>query len=236
MEQNGCSGAKRVKNLKERNHEITRTATKIAIFITVLLMASTAAGQATRPKEVLLGPDGQPISNNEFRDYSLSDPMRRDPFTRTVTADGTVELKLKKNLIEGTAAPAFSVRTIDGKAIPAAALKGKVLVLNFWFIGCPGCMEEIPKLNALVAKFAGRDEAIFLSLSTDSSTSLADFIKRVPFNYLHSGDALETVNLFGIRTFPRNVVIGKDGKIVYWRSTVKAWEQFETVIDAELGK
>jgi peroxiredoxin len=209
---------------------------KIVIFIAVLLMASAAAGQAKRPKEVLLGPEGQPISNNEFRDYSLSDPLRRDPFTRTVTADGTVELKLNKNLIEGTAAPAFSVRTLDGKVISAAALKGKVVVLNFWFIGCPGCMEEIPKLNNLAAKYAGSPGIVFLALSTDPPGLLSEFIAKVPFNYLHSGSARETIGLFGSKIFPRNVVIGKDGKIVYWRSTVKAWEQFETVIDAELAK
>jgi peroxiredoxin len=225
---------------KMRNREITRITTKIVILTVLLLISSAAAGQVKsptpKPKEVLLDSGGNPISNNEFRDLSMSDPLRKDPFTRTVLADGTVELRLKKNLIEGTTAPVFGVRTIDGKAITAAALKGKVLVLNFWFIGCAGCMEEIPKLNELAAKFSGRDEAVFLSLSTDSPLSLADFIKRVPFNYLHSGDALATINLFGIKTFPRNVVIGKDGKIVYWRSTVKAWEQFERVIRAELAK
>lgn len=200
------------------------------------MTASAASGQASRPKEVLLGPDGQPVSNNEFRDYSLSDPLRRDPFTRTVTADGTVELKLKKNRTEGAAAPAFSVTTIDGKNLSAAKLKGRVVALNFWFIGCPGCMEEIPKLNALSAKYAGRAEIIFLALSTDPPAALREFISKVPFNYQHSASARETIALFGSKTYPRNIVIGKDGKIVYWRSTVKAWEQFEKVIDAELAK
>jgi peroxiredoxin len=199
-------------------------------------MASAAAGQTIRPKEVLLGPDGQPISNNEFRDYSLSDPLRRDPFTRTVRADGTVELRLNKNSVEGSAAPPFSVRTIDGKTLSAAALRGKVAVLNFWFIGCPGCMEEIPKLNKLAAKYAERTGIIFLALSTDPPRSVSEFISKVPFNYMHSAGARETIGLFGSETFPRNVVIGRDGKIVYWRSTVKAWEQFEKVIDAELAK
>jgi peroxiredoxin len=199
-------------------------------------MASAASGQAIRPKEILLGPDGQPISNNEFRDYSLSDPLRRDPFTRTVRADGIIELKLKKNFIEGTAAPAFSVRTLDGKTISAAELKGRVMVLNFGFIGCLGCMEEIPKLNNLAAKYAGRPGIVFLALSTDSPASVSELIAKVPFNYLHSGSARATIELFGNKAFPRNVVIGKDGKIVYWRSTVKAWEQFEKVIDAELAK
>jgi peroxiredoxin len=236
MEQKTTLEDKKEQKPRKRNHKITQTLGKIAIFIAVLLMASAAAAQVKRPREILLGPDGQPISNNEFRDYSLSDPRRMDPFTRTVLADGTVELKLKKNPVEGTAAPAFSVRTLDGKTIPAAALKDRVVVLNFWFIGCAGCMEEIPKLNDLAAKYAGRNGVSFLALSTDPPASVSEFISKVSFNYLHGGDARGVMDLFGSKTFPRNIVIGKDGKIVYWRSTVKAWEQFEMVIDAELAK
>ena len=80
------------------------------------------------------------------------------------------------------------------------------MVLNFWFIGCPGCMEEIPKLNKLAAKYAGSEGMVFLALSTDSPASLSEFISKVPFNYLHSGSARETIGLFGSKTFPRNVV------------------------------
>lgn len=202
-------------------------------------MAATVAGQvnpAPRPKEVLLNYDGKPVPNDEFRDYSLSDPIRKDPFTRTIRPDGTVELRLNKNAIEGNDISPFSVTTIDGKILDSASLKGKVLVLNLWFIGCPGCMEEIPRLNQLAAKYPDRDRVVFLAISTDAPALIADFIKRTPFDYLHVGDARGAVAQLGVRTFPRNAVIGKDGKIAYWRSTVKAWYQFESAIEAELSK
>lgn len=203
-------------------------------------MASTLCGQTgsptPRPKEVLLDSSGNPIPNDEWRDYSLSDPLRKDPFTRTVRADGTVELRLNKNLIEGTKAPVLRLTTIDGLTIAADQLAGKVVVLNFWFIGCPGCMEEIPKLNALAARFPDRDGVIFLAVAPDPPASIAEFIKAVPFKYLHTVVARDELARLGVRTYPRNVVIGKDGKIAYWRSSVKAWYQFEKVIEAELAK
>jgi len=203
-------------------------------------MASVACGQVSsptpRPKEVLLDSNGNPIPNDEFRDCSMSDPLRKDPFTRTVRPDGTVELRLRKNLIEGTNAPAFRFTALGGKPIGADQLAGKVVVLNFWFIGCPGCMDEIPKLNALAAKFPDRDNVIFVAVSPDPPASITDFTKTVPFTYLHANAARDEVARLGVKTYPRNVVIGKDGKIVYWRSTVKAWDQFERVIRAELAK
>lgn len=205
---------------------------------TLLLFALILAafGQKAAPKEVLLDSAGNTVSNNEFRDCSLSDPHRKDPFTRTTLPDGTVELRLKKNLFEGNVAPSFGITTIDGKTIGVETLKDKVLVLNFWFIGCRGCMEEIPKLNELAAKYADREDVVFLALALDPPQSLAEFIKKTPFNYIHSGNALLTMDLFGVKSYPRNVVIGRDGKIVYWRSTIKAWEQFDAVIKGELGK
>ena len=36
--------------------------------------------------------------------------------------------------------------------------------------------------------------------------------------------------------YPKNIVIGRDGKIAYWRSTIQAWDKFESVVRAELAK
>lgn len=208
------------------------------LVLGAILIAScwVAAGQKAVPKEVLLDSAGNTISNNEFRDCSLADPQRKAPFTRTTLPDGTVELRLKKNLFEGNVAPGFGVTTIDGKTISAETLKGKTLVLNFWFIGCRGCMEEIPKLSEMATKYAGREDVVFLALALDPPQSLTEFIKKTPFNYIHSGNARVAMDLFGVKSYPRNVVVGRDGKIVYWRSTIKAWEQFDAVIKAELSK
>ena len=170
------------------------------------------SGQAARPKEILLDPDGKPVSNNEFRDYSLSDPQRKDPFKRTVRADGTVELRLNRNAVEGTTLPTFDVKTIDGKTIN---LEDKVVVLNFWFIGCPGCREEIPKLNELAAKYKDRADIVFLSVSTDEAPALRKFFHAVPFNYLHLAAAQNVMDMLEVNTFPKNAIVSRLGTIVY---------------------
>jgi hypothetical protein len=42
--------------------------------------------------------------------------------------------------------------------------------------------------------------------------------------------------MFVVGGYPKNIVIGRDGKIVYWRSTITAWDKFESVVRAELEK
>src|SRR4051812_27891598 len=40
------------------------------------------------------------------------------------------------------AAPNFSVTSLEGEKFELAALRGKVVVLNFWFTGCAPCVAE----------------------------------------------------------------------------------------------
>jgi hypothetical protein len=47
---------------------------------------------------------------------------------------------------------------------------------------------------------------------------------------------LSLVKLFDFNGYPKNIIIGRDGKIIYWRTTVRAWDKFESVIKAELER
>ena len=191
---------------------------------------------AQPPKTILLDADGNHLTDNEFVDLRLANRADKDPAARTVLEDGTIQFKLVRPRQEGTAAPPFNAPTIDGKAISTNDLKGKVLVLNFWFIGCPGCMEEIPKLNSLAAKYHDNDNVRFIAIAPNTPEELRKFLTRQKFDYEMVGSALSIANLFNFSGYPRNIVIGKDGRIVYWRTTVRAWDKFNSVIQSELNK
>ncbi len=53
-----------------------------------------------------------------------------------------------QNLI-GCKAPDFNVKKNDGESLKLNDLKGKVVVINFWFEACPPCIAELPALNQL---------------------------------------------------------------------------------------
>ena len=202
-----------------------------------LIFFAALAGAQTKPapREIFRDSDGNLISNNEFVDIRMANFNYPDATIIKFLDDGTKEFRLQKSPQEGMSAPPFSVRTLDGQSITLADLRGKVVVLNFWFIGCPACRSMEPPLNAFKARFAGSD-VIFLAMTTDPKDELEKYLKKERFDYLQAFDAGAAMSQFSFRGFPKNIVIDKEGKIVYWRTTVKAWEKFESVIRAELAK
>ncbi len=187
-------------------------------------------------KTILRDSDGNIITNNEFVDIRMANFHYPDATRMKTLNDGTVEFRLQKVPQEGMNLPDFSARMIDGRPLATSDLRGKVVVLNFWFIGCPVCFEEMPKLNALAAKFAGNENVAFVAMTADPAGSVKKFLAREKFDYQMIGDAKPALKMFGFSGYPKNIVISKEGKMVYWRSPVKAWEKFESVIQAELNK
>lgn len=188
------------------------------------------------PKTVFLDSDGNLISNNEFVDIRMANPHYPDATRLSTLADGTVEFRLQKVPQEGMLAPDYVVRTIDGKSLQSEDFGGKVLVLNFWFIGCPVCRAEMPRLKELAEKYGSEDEVVFVAMTADPAARVKEFMSREQFGYQMAAGAKPAMQAFVFSGYPKNIVIGRDGRIAYWRTTVKAWDKFDSVIQAELDK
>lgn len=209
-------------------------------FVTILFMCAAAVCGAAQDKPVsktvLFDYLGNVINDREFVDIRMANPSYPDATVRRVLEDGTTELRTQKIPQEGTPAPSFVFHTIDGKSLSSDDLRGKVVVINFWFIGCAVCHAMKPQLNTFMTKFDGRDDVVFIAATADPSSEVAKYVKKEEFNYIQAADAGAELKKFVIGNYPKNVVIGKNGEIVYWRSTIKAWDRFETVVKNELEK
>lgn len=198
----------------------------------------SGSAQATPaiPKTVYLDSDGNEISNNEFVDIRMANPNYPDGTLRRIRPDGTVEFRLQKIGQEGMQAPDFTVRTVNGKDLSLAELRGKVVVLHFWFIGCPVCHAMQPTLNEVAAQYKGNDDVVFLAMTADPAANVKKYIAKEKLDYIHAADARDTLKNFAFAGYPKNVVLSKTGEIVYWRTTIKALDKFHSVINAELNK
>ncbi|GEM_PF-5384710 len=71
-------------------------------------------------------------------------------------------------LTAGNSAPDFEINSLDNpeKMITKESLLGKVYLLEFWGLGCRGCIMEMPKLHKAYKKYKDRGFEI-LSVSLD---------------------------------------------------------------------
>jgi cytochrome c biogenesis protein CcmG/thiol:disulfide interchange protein DsbE len=111
--------------------------------------------------------------------------------------------------------PPFNGLTINKKQLSNTDLKSQIVVINFWFEKCPPCIAEMPELNNLVAKY-GKKGLRFIGITHDSPTSARRFQKQNGYRYeiiSLSKDEIRKLNIN--HGFPSNILVGKDGKIIY---------------------
>jgi len=112
-------------------------------------------------------------------------------------------------------APEAAFRTIDGRTLRLADLRGKVVVLTFWYIGCAPCRVEIPGLNALVREFDGRD-VVFLGVALDKAPALEEYLKDNAFAYQVVPEGQALAASFGVSVYPTHILINKRGEIEFF--------------------
>jgi thiol-disulfide isomerase/thioredoxin len=207
-----------------------------ALFLVIFSADLIALGQGPGGRTIYRDADGNLISDREFVDIRVANYHYPDATVINTYEDGTIEFRLQRIPQEGTKTPKFEGITLSGRRIGAAEIEGKVVVLNFWFIGCGICRAEIPMLNRIAGKFAGRDDIVFIAVTADPMREVRKFLADVPFDYEHLADGRGILDGFRFSGYPKTIVISKEGGIVYWRSTIRAWEKFESVIEIELSK
>lgn len=150
-------------------------------------------------------------SNSYYKLYKLPASVDNDVLS-TIKDLGEVEYEHFK--MEGKELPGYNFVDLNGKAYNKKAVLGKILVLKCWFIRCQQCVEEMPALNKLVAKYKDRKDILFVSLAFDSKKDLQTFLTKRNFNYEVVPDQQNyIINDLKINIFPTHLIINKQGKI-----------------------
>lgn len=128
--------------------------------------------------------------------------------------------------------PNFEYATIDGRSGSIEKLRGKIVVLDFWFIGCHGCALEHKSLNDFGLLFRGDDRVAFLSISLNDKTTLENYLKRSPLAADVIYNANEICKSVGVTTFPTHIILDQNGKTLLWEAggSVDAGERFAKAV------
>jgi thiol-disulfide isomerase/thioredoxin len=115
-------------------------------------------------------------------------------------------------------APRLSLKNLSGETQKLSALRGKIVVLNFWATWCEPCQDEMPRLSKLSRTYAGKNVQ-FVAVSIDESRN-RDKIEPL-LHHLNvdldvwTGADLDTLEKFGLgNVVPGTIVIDEKGQIV----------------------
>ena len=153
-------------------------------------------------------------SNNTlayYKLYKISKKVNKSIREDIVMRFGELSYEFFK--MEGKPLPGFNFVDINGNVYNKENCKGKIVVLNFWFIGCTACKREIPDLNKLVAFYKHRKDIVFLSIAPDKPDSLKKFLKKMPFNYAAVSDINHLTERLNIQMFPTQMILNRKGEI-----------------------
>lgn len=195
----------------------------ILIFVLLAQMSNLHAQDTTTvdPKvradanTVYLDESGAKIDVNKFVELANTGIYNYVP---TIADGKLVSVKLQQQqpkVVLGSPVAPFSVTDIRGKVYSSADLKGKIVVLNFWFIACPACVAEMPDLNALSDKYKDNPNVVFLAVTFDKADAINKFLGATPFHFNIVPERMDLIQQYGISKFPESWIIGKDGNLAY---------------------
>ena len=128
-------------------------------------------------------------------------------------------------------APSFSLRDINGKQVSLSDYEDKVVLVNFWATWCGPCQAEMPHLQKMYVELEEQGFVV-LSISADNArdaSKVKPLIKRNRYTFPVLLDKDSTVlNQYNPESvLPYNVLIGKDGNIIWQKASYAPGEEVE---------
>jgi cytochrome c biogenesis protein CcmG/thiol:disulfide interchange protein DsbE len=130
-----------------------------------------------------------------------------------LTAAGSANAALRI----GNTLPPVTLSGIDGAAIRIPeTLKGKVVILHFWQIGCSSCKLEMPAMDVLYAKYRRKGLEILAVNVGQKKETVKAFAAELGVSYpiLIDMDG-KSAALYGVTDIPRTYVIDRSGVVRY---------------------
>lgn len=120
----------------------------------------------------------------------------------------------------------FTLTDLQGKSWSLKALKGKVVMVNFWATWCQPCRREMPDLETLYQRFKGQG-LVILGISDEESAKVKELLAEQKISYPILLDPGRKVNdVFRIEGIPKNFVYDRNGKLVAQSIDMRTQKQF----------
>ena len=114
-------------------------------------------------------------------------------------------------------APALALPDLDGKVHDLAALKGKVVLINFWATWCPPCRREMPSMERLQQALAGESFvvlAVDVGEDVDTIEAFTSQLDAIPTFPILLDTRSRTMQAWKVAGLPTTYLVDQRGRVV----------------------
>ena len=139
------------------------------------------------------------------------------------------------------ALPAPELKASDLKGAPRtlADYRGKVVLLNFWATWCPPCQREMPSLERLRTRMAGRPLEIVAISSAETPAEVNTYLSKMKLGFpvLLDTDGSNT-RRWKVFALPTTFVLDAGGRVRHVLTGPAEWDEGEAlaVVESMLAK
>ncbi len=113
----------------------------------------------------------------------------------------------------------FAFKNKEGQVLTNETEKGKVVLFDFWFIGCPPCWVKFPELEALYLKYQKDPRVVIYAVNRpmkqDKPGRLFTAIEEKGHHFPVLAGTQEGMDAFGVYVYPTVVLLNANGEVVY---------------------
>jgi peroxiredoxin len=134
-----------------------------------------------------------------------------------------------------TIAPGWSFPSLTDEEVSLESLKGKLVLVDFFYKSCFPCMQALPALQSLHEKYKDKGLAVVgLDPYDGKEDNLADFLAKRDVSYTILYASKEIAKAYRVSGYPTMFLISKDGMILYVQ--VGYGEGTEAKLEEIIGK
>ena len=113
-------------------------------------------------------------------------------------------------------APAFVVKTVEGKSLKLADFKGRPVVIDFWATWCKPCRAAMPHLEVVQKRYELQGLVVMgLSVDEEEPAEVRRFVQKLGVSFRIAMADERVLDLYGpVRSIPTTFFINRQGEVV----------------------